>query len=106
MAVQKKFALGRGLDALISTEEVKTAGSSSINEIELSKISVNPNQPRREFDPVALQELADSIAEIGIIQPITLSQLSEEPENVVTAPPYRQDLNLFRHTSAQPMTRM
>ena len=36
MAVQKKFALGRGLDALISTEEVKTAGSSSINEIELS----------------------------------------------------------------------
>ena len=47
MAVQKKFALGRGLDALISTEEVKTSGSSSINEIELSKISVNPNQPRR-----------------------------------------------------------
>ena len=59
MAVQKKFALGRGLDALISTDEVKTSGSSSINEIELSKISVNPNQPRREFDPVALQELAD-----------------------------------------------
>ena len=62
MAVQKKFALGRGLDALISNEEVKTSGSSSINEIELSKISVNPNQPRREFDPIALQELADSIA--------------------------------------------
>ena len=67
MAVQKKFALGRGLDALISTEEVKTSGSSSINEIELSKIAVNPNQPRREFDPVALQELSDSISEIGII---------------------------------------
>ena len=66
MAVQKKFALGRGLDALISTEtEVKTSGSSSINEIELSKISVNPNQPRRDFDPIALQELADSISEIG-----------------------------------------
>ena len=71
MAVQKKFALGRGLDALISTDEVTTSGSSSINEIELSKISVNPNQPRREFDPIALQELADSIAEIGIIQPIS-----------------------------------
>ena len=56
MAVQKKFALGRGLDALISNDEVKTSGSSSINEIELSKISVNPNQPRREFDPIALQE--------------------------------------------------
>jgi ParB family chromosome partitioning protein len=77
MAVQKKFALGRGLDALISTnDEVKTSGSSSINEVELSKISVNPNQPRREFDPIALQELADSIAEIGIIQPITITKSS------------------------------
>ena len=72
MAVQKKFALGRGLDALISTNEaVKTSGSTSINEVELSKISVNPNPPRREFDPIALQELADSNADIGIIQPIT-----------------------------------
>ena len=43
MAVQKKFALGRGLDALISTEEVHTSGSSSISEIALEKISVNPN---------------------------------------------------------------
>ncbi len=83
MAVQKKFALGRGLDALISTEEPKTAGSSSINEIELSKISVNPNQPRREFDPIALQELADSIAEIGIIQPITLRQLNDDSYQII-----------------------
>ena len=83
MAVQKKFALGRGLDALISTDEVKTSGSSSINEIELSKISVNPNQPRREFDPIALQELADSIAEIGIIQPITLRQMSEDSYQII-----------------------
>ncbi len=83
MAVQKKFALGRGLDALISTEEVRTAGSSSINEIELGKISVNPNQPRREFDPVGLQELADSIAEIGIIQPITLRQLNENAYQII-----------------------
>ena len=83
MAVQKKFALGRGLDALISTEEVKTSGSSSINEIELSKITVNPNQPRREFDPVALQELSDSIAEIGIIQPITLRQTSEDSYQII-----------------------
>lgn len=71
---QRRNALGRGLDALLSMDEVQTEGSSSINEIELSKIVVNPNQPRREFDPVALQELADSIAEIGIIQPITLRQ--------------------------------
>lgn len=83
MAVKKKFTLGRGLDALISTDEVKTAGSSSISEIELDKISVNPNQPRREFDPVAMQELADSIAEIGIIQPITLRQLSDNAYQII-----------------------
>ena len=83
MAVRKKFALGRGLDALISTDEVKTEGSSSINEIEISKISVNPHQPRHEFDPIALQELADSIAEIGIIQPITLRKLSEESYQII-----------------------
>ena len=68
---------------MISTDEIKTSGSSSINEIELSKISVNPNQPRREFDPVALQELADSIAEIGIIQPITLRQLDENAYQII-----------------------
>ena len=50
MAVHKKYpALGRGLDALISTKEVHTDGSSTINEIELDKISPNPNQPRRDF---------------------------------------------------------
>ena len=54
----KRNALGRGLDALLSMDDVQTEGSSSINEIELSKIVVNPNQPRREFDPTALQELA------------------------------------------------
>lgn len=83
MAVRKKFALGRGLDALISTDEIKTEGSSSINEIEISKIAVNPKQPRHEFDPVALQELADSIAEIGIIQPITLRKLSEDSYQII-----------------------
>lgn len=83
MAVQKKFALGRGLDALISNEEVKTSGSSNIGEIELSKISANPNQPRREFDPVALQELADSIAEVGIIQPITLRKISDDSYQII-----------------------
>lgn len=80
---QKRNALGRGLDALLSMDEVKTEGSSSINEIELSKISVNPNQPRREFDEVALQELADSIAEIGIIQPITLRKLSDDEYQII-----------------------
>lgn len=83
MAVHKKFALGRGLDALISMDEVKTEGSSSINEIELAKISVNPNQPRREFDETALKELSDSIAEIGIIQPITLRKLTDDSYQII-----------------------
>ena len=76
MAVHKKYnALGRGLDALISTEEVKPQGSSTINEIPIGQIEANPNQPRREFDQEALQELANSIKELGIITPITLRQV-------------------------------
>ena len=84
MAVHKKFnALGRGLDALISTEEVRTQGSSTINEISIDQIEANPNQPRREFDPEALQELANSIQQIGIIQPITLRQISENRFQII-----------------------
>lgn len=84
MAVKKKYqALGRGLDALISTDDVRTEGSSTINEIALSDIEANPNQPRREFDQEALQELANSIREIGIIQPITLRQTAENRFQII-----------------------
>ena len=79
----KRNALGRGLDALLAMDEIQTEGSSSINEIELSKIVANPNQPRREFDTEALQELADSIAEIGIIQPITLRKISDNEYQII-----------------------
>ena len=80
---QKRNALGRGLDALLSMDDVQTSGSSSINEIELKKIVANPNQPRREFAPDALQELADSIREIGIIQPITLRKLNDDEYQII-----------------------
>ena len=70
--MKKMTGLGRGLDALIDTSHVDTNGSSSISEIELSKIIANPDQPRRTFDEEALQELADSIREHGVISPITL----------------------------------
>lgn len=84
MAVHKKFnALGRGLDALISTEGVRTQGSSTINEISIDQIEANPNQPRREFDEEALRELANSIHEIGIIQPITLRQVAENRFQII-----------------------
>ena len=75
MAVHKKFpALGRGLDALIPTDNLETKGSSSISEIPLDQIYPNPEQPRREMTEETLAELADSIRSIGIIQPITLRQ--------------------------------
>ena len=75
MAIHKKYnALGRGLDALISTEGVRTQGSSTINEIAIDQIEANPNQPRREFDEDALQELADSIKLHGIIQPLIVQK--------------------------------
>ncbi len=80
---QKKFTLGRGLDALISTEVVRTSGSSSIGEIEIKHIEANPNQPRREFDEQALQELADSIKELGIIQPITLRKTGDNKYQII-----------------------
>lgn len=84
MAVHKKYnALGRGLDALISTEGVRPQGSSTINEIPINQIEANPNQPRREFDPEALQELATSIREIGIIQPITLRQIADNRFQII-----------------------
>jgi len=97
MAVKKKFAKGttvlgrglddigsgRGLDALIDTSEVKTQGSSNLNEIAISQIEPNPDQPRREFDPEALQELADSIKTMGIIAPITLRQVSDDRYQII-----------------------
>ena len=83
MATFKRNALGRGLDALITMDEVKTEGSSSINEIELSRIYPNPDQPRREFDPDGLAELASSIRELGIIQPISLRQTSDGSYQII-----------------------
>lgn len=95
MAVRKKYDRsvlgrglddiggGRGLDALIDTGEVHTQGSSNLNEIEISQIEPNPNQPRREFDQEALQELANSIREVGIIQPITLRQVENGKYQII-----------------------
>ena len=64
--------LGKGLGALIDTENVYTSGSSSISEVELNLIFANPNQPRSHFDEETLTELAASIRELGVISPITL----------------------------------
>jgi ParB family chromosome partitioning protein len=80
----KKSALGKGLGALITMEEVNTGGSSSINEVELSKIVPNPNQPRSVFDKEALEELAVSIKAIGLVQPITLREIAPEQYQIIS----------------------
>lgn len=97
MAVKKKYdrnvlgrgldsigtGKGRGLDALIDTSDVMAQGSSNLNEIAISMISPNPNQPRTDFDETALQELAASIKEIGIITPVTLRQTGEHEYQII-----------------------
>ena len=97
MAVHKKYdrsVLGRGLDnisdgtglgldALINTKDIDIQGTSNLNEIPLDAIFPNPNQPRHEFDEAALNELAASIREIGIITPITLRQTADGNYQIV-----------------------
>ena len=81
MAIKKKYqgqALGRGLDALLQTEEeIHLGGSSNLCEVRMDDIRPNPNQPRRDFDDDSLQELANSIRQIGVIQPITLRDMGD-----------------------------
>ncbi len=75
----KKQRLGRGLDALLSNENIKSAGDKgaesvvgNIIEIPLEDIIANPHQPRTQFDQEAIEELANSIKQLGVIQPITV----------------------------------
>lgn len=82
MAV-KRNALGRGLDSLISMDDVPARGSTAINEINLDAISVNPDQPRSTFDENSLQELAASIRELGIIQPISLRKTGPDTYQII-----------------------
>ena len=81
--MSKKNALGRGLDALITFDDLDTQGSSYINEIELSKITPNPDQPRRAFDEDTLDELATSISKIGVIQPVTLRKQDDDTYQII-----------------------
>ena len=70
----KQKGLGRGLDAIFGTDKVavKTAPMNQMAEIAISQIIPNPQQPRTQFDGEALQELADSIRQLGVIQPVTV----------------------------------
>ena len=92
---KKRSALGRGLGALLSDSnsgEKSNVGinqkpstpSGSINEIPLEQVEVNPFQPRTDFNEEALSELADSIKLQGIIQPITVRQLSKDKYQLIS----------------------
>lgn len=81
--MMKKTGLGRGLDALIDTSHVDTGSASSINEVEIAKIVANPNQPRRTFDEEALEDLATSIREHGVISPITLRKNDDDTYMII-----------------------
>lgn len=80
----KRSVLGRGLDALITMDDLTTSGSSSISEVELSKIQPNPDQPRSVFEEEALEELATSIRSLGVIQPITLKETGRNSYMIIS----------------------
>lgn len=91
----KKRALGRGLDALLDTQTDKKkveigAGDGSrvltggIAEIPLDQIIANPDQPRKEFDEEKLSQLANSIKEQGIIQPVTVRKIGRDKYELIS----------------------
>lgn len=77
MKAQK--GLGRGLDAIFGSEaiDVKLKPMSQMAEIEIADIIPNPAQPRKQFDEEALDELADSIRQLGVIQPVTVKKTDD-----------------------------
>ena len=76
----KQKGLGRGLDAIFGTDKVsvKATPMNQMAEIAISAIIPNPTQPRTQFDDEALQELASSIRQLGVIQPITVKKQGEQ----------------------------
>ena len=76
----KQKGLGRGLDAIFGTDKVavKATPMTQMAEIAVGKIIPNPTQPRTQFDDEALAELAESIKQLGVIQPITVKKSGEE----------------------------
>ncbi|MAR99604.1 MAG: chromosome partitioning protein ParB [Flavobacteriales bacterium] len=91
---KKKRALGKGLSALLKNPDTDITTNESIantnqvvgsvSEIKIEQIEVNPFQPRTDFDQDALQELAISIKELGIIQPLTVRKLGYDKFQLIS----------------------
>lgn len=86
MTAQKKRGLGRGLDAIFGTDVVSphTTPMSEMADIAIADIEPNPLQPRNLFDEESLDELAASIAQLGVIQPITLKRKSHDKYIIIS----------------------
>lgn len=69
-----KRALGKGLGAMLSVEGIPASSGDSVVELKINDISPNEGQPRKNFDDTSLQELASSISESGVIQPIIVQK--------------------------------
>jgi ParB family transcriptional regulator, chromosome partitioning protein len=73
----RKSVLGKGLSALIQAAETSTvAGGTEIRPIPLGRIVFNPDQPRKDFDATKLEELAASIRQVGVLQPVLVRELT------------------------------
>jgi ParB family chromosome partitioning protein len=73
----KKRVLGRGLSAILNEDDnnrFRENINSKINEIDINHISLNPDQPRTNFNENSLKQLTSSINELGLIQPITVKE--------------------------------
>lgn len=94
MIYQKKTGLGRGLRALLDDSDLpendrqqlsnESSSLGSISSVKISQVQVNPFQPRTDFDPEALHELAESIKLQGLIQPITVRQSGQNSYQLIS----------------------
>jgi len=84
--MSKKSALGRGLGALIkqSETEIPDSQANATDKIDIEKIEANPYQPRTNFDQETLEELAASIKQLGIIQPITVREIDNGKYQIIS----------------------
>ena len=107
----KKQALGRGLSALLNEstndfskvdQKVAKTAVGSITEIELNSIEVNPFQPRSKFNDEQLKELAASIQELGVIQPITVRKINENKFQLLSGERRFRASKILNKTSIPP----
>jgi ParB family transcriptional regulator, chromosome partitioning protein len=106
MSEKKPAGLGRGLSALLSEqtrpqvafEEAPGNAPGGVREIEIGRIRPNPNQPRVQFDEASIDELADSIAERGVLQPILLRPHGDGFENIAGERRWRAAQRARLHT--------